>query len=542
MSAHTLLANFGTIVESPDGVARARTLILDLATLGRLTVRIPNDDQRRSSDDSRLDELPPGWRWVPLESTGRLVTGTSANSLAKERLASVRSGVPYVATKDVGYGNEEIRYDTGLLVPEDCLEYKRARPGAVLLCLEGGSAGRKMGITDRTICFGNKLLANETYDDVDPTYLLYCYLSTRFQTEFRRRKTGIIGGISKKAVAEIEIALPPIDEQHFIVAKVAELMRLCDRLEAGQALRQHAATRLRESSLMALIAAENQESLSAAWSRLRANWNAVTNASNAIDSLRQTVLQLAVRGRLVPRGETSTGTAGELVEATRERRKQVEHERGLRQPKNLTEISEVAKPFDLPTGWAWARFSELGELARGRSQHRPRNDLTLYVNGAVPLIQTGDVARAVGTIQTWSTTYNEKGLAQSRLWPAGTLCITIAANIADSALLGFDACFPDSVVGFVPFKPIPDARYFEYFMRTAQSYLEQFAPSTAQKNINLAILDELLIPLPPAEEMHRIVQRVEALLGLCDVLEARQMNSDTASAELTGSLLQAIAS
>src|SRR5262249_53223165 len=103
-------------------------------------------------------------------------------------------------------------------------------------------------------------------------------------------------------------------------------------------------------------------------------------------------------------------------------------------------------PFELPKGWTFAKFSELGEFGRGKSRHRPRNDPKLYKDGKYPLVQTGDVARANGVIHTSTGLYNEIGLAQSRLWPEGTLCITIAANIADSSLLGFPACIPDSVV------------------------------------------------------------------------------------------------
>jgi type I restriction enzyme S subunit len=123
---------------------------------------------------------------------------------------------------------------------------------------------------------------------------------------------------------------------------------------------------------------------------------------------------------------------------------------------------------------------------------------------------------------------------QSRLWPAGTMCITIAANIADSATLGFDACFPDSVVGFIPELPELDVRYFEFFLRTAKSHLEDFAPSTAQKNINLEILGLLSVPLPPAKEIRRIVAKVDQLMALCDQLkarvnQARQLNEQLAS-------------
>jgi type I restriction enzyme S subunit len=102
-------------------------------------------------------------------------------------------------------------------------------------------------------------------------------------------------------------------------------------------------------------------------------------------------------------------------------------------------------------------------------------------------VQTGDVARSNGVIRTHTSKYNDVGLAQSAKWPKGTLCITIAANIAASGLLSFDACFPDSVVGFIPNSEFPDAKYFEYFVRTARANLSEFAPATAQKNINLEL-------------------------------------------------------
>ncbi|HCH6572414.1 TPA: restriction endonuclease subunit S, partial [Vibrio parahaemolyticus] len=99
-------------------------------------------------------------------------------------------------------------------------------------------------------------------------------------------------------------------------------------------------------------------------------------------------------------------------------------------------------------------------------------------------------------------------------WPKGTLCITIAANIADTATLGFDACFPDSVVGYTPYdKEIPTV-YFDYFIKTAKENLERFAPSTAQKNINLEILSNVLVPCPPMQQFPRIVEKVNLLLGI----------------------------
>ena len=148
------------------------------------------------------------------------------------------------------------------------------------------------------------------------------------------------------------------------------------------------------------------------------------------------------------------------------------------------------------------------------------------------MVQTGDVARANGEITTYTSMYGEAGLAQSRLWPKGTLCITIAANIADSGLLGFDACFPDSVVGFVPDAELGDARYFEFFLRSAKRHIEDFAPATAQKNINLEILGAVLVPLPPKAEMIRIVAKVEQLMKVCDDLEAKLHRAEDRASKL----------
>lgn len=200
-----------------------------------------------------------------------------------------------------------------------------------------------------------------------------------------------------------------------------------------------------------------------------------------------------------------------------------------------TERIAFADLPDIPDEWTWMRLADIGKLDRGKSRHRPRNAPHLY-GGNYPFIQTGDVARSDGRITTHSQTYSEAGLAQSRLWPAGTVCITIAANIADSALLTYPACFPDSIVGFTVNEAVSTPEYVELFVRTARADLSQFAPATAQKNINLEILRDVAVPTPPLPEQHEIVRRVEALLRLADAIE-RRVAATTARAE---KLMQAV--
>lgn len=162
------------------------------------------------------------------------------------------------------------------------------------------------------------------------------------------------------------------------------------------------------------------------------------------------------------------------------------------------------------TRWPTQKLSQLGELNRGVSKHRPRNDPAL-LGGPYPLIQTGDVANSGLYIVRHSASYSELGLAQSRLWKADTLCITIAANIAQTSILTFDSCFPDSVVGFVPGNET-NAIFMHYWFGFFQKILEEQAPQVAQKNINLKILSDLDVIVPPynlQEVFSHFVRNVE---------------------------------
>lgn len=170
--------------------------------------------------------------------------------------------------------------------------------------------------------------------------------------------------------------------------------------------------------------------------------------------------------------------------------------------------------------WAPAPLHELGELGRGKSKHRPRNDSRLY-GGPYPFIQTGDVAQSGGRIFKHAQTYSEFGLQQSKLWPEGTICITIAANIADTAVLTYPACFPDSVVGFVADSSKCVNMFVKWAIDVIKDDLEAFAPATAQKNINLSVLNDVVIRCPSIDEQREIVRQVEMLFAVADRIEAR---------------------
>lgn len=169
-------------------------------------------------------------------------------------------------------------------------------------------------------------------------------------------------------------------------------------------------------------------------------------------------------------------------------------------------------PASNPKSWPLVLFGTLGQLDRGKSRHRPRDARELY-DGPYPFIQTGDVTNSGGHITRYMQTYSELGLAQSRLWPAGTLCITIAANIARTGVLNFDACFPDSVVGFTPSQDVT-IEYIQHWLGFLQPTLERNAPQAAQKNINLEILRNLPVPVPPIELQRQFAAKADAVRGI----------------------------
>jgi type I restriction enzyme, S subunit len=258
---------------------------------------------------------------------------------------------------------------------------------------------------------------------------------------------------------------------------------------------------------------------------------ALERARQGLNTWRRALLKAAVTGELTRdwrEASRPTETGADLLARIRGERQALgaNHYRRRR--------GTAALPIDtsdlpaLPEGWAWARLSELGTFGRGESKHRPRDDPRLY-GGAVPFVQTGVVAGAGDYIKGFHQTYSELGVAQSHIWPSGTLCITIAANIAKTAILAFEACFPDSVVGLFPDRGI-DAYFIHMWMKTIQSRLEAFAPATAQKNINLEVLHNVAVPLPPTEEQLQIVDRFRrAMDSICEYVETVKLDKDRAS-------------
>lgn len=188
--------------------------------------------------------------------------------------------------------------------------------------------------------------------------------------------------------------------------------------------------------------------------------------------------------------------------------------------------------------WEKKKLSEVAiDFGRGRSRHRPRNDKKLY-GGKYPFIQTGDIRNCNHFITEYSQTYNEFGLAQSKLWPKGTLCITIAANIAETGVLTFDSCFPDSVIGCVFDNSKTNIDYVEYLLQSFKAVLQAEGKGSAQDNINLGTFEGQYFPFPDKPTQDNIVIKLDAMRKNIAELEAIYTQKIKECSELKQSILQ----
>lgn len=254
-----ITSHFDPLYSVKENVVELKKAILTLAMQGKLVKQDPKDqpaseligeiqrEKDRLINEGKIKkqkELPPikpeevpyqvpsGWEWTRFGEIANIFNGNSINENEKELKYRGVTGIPYIGTKDVGYGYDNINYSNGIYIPYEETKFKKARKGAVLICSEGGSAGKKCGISEMQICFGNKLFAFESHGEkVLPDIVLAFYLTSVFTEQFTASMTGIIGGVSVNKFQEILFPLCPLAEQKRIVAKIDELMDLCDNLE-----------------------------------------------------------------------------------------------------------------------------------------------------------------------------------------------------------------------------------------------------------------------------------------------------------------------
>jgi type I restriction enzyme S subunit len=539
--------HFDTAFAAPDGIPRLRELILKLAMQGKLVPQDPNDspasellrsieaEKKRLAKERKIkapktlpditasDEpcsLPHGWQWVRLGAIGNIFNGNSINASEKESKYAGVEGLPYIATKDVGYGFDTLDYDNGICIPLDEEKFRIAHQGAVLICAEGGSAGKKCGLTDRDICFGNKLFANELYGQIPSRFILYVYLSPAFRASFTAAMTGIIGGVSIAKFVEIPIPLPPLDEQHRIVAKVDKLMAQCDALENLRNEREKKRLATHAAVLSQLIDTTGNRSTNDAWTFITQHFGDLYSVKENVTELRKAILQLAVRGRLSDQNDKDGSATETLAKVAAERRrlKIQESPNPIRDPKPLG--------YEIPGNWEWRCLGDLlvsgptnGFSPRAVDYETPVRSLTL--SATTSGVFKGEHAKFIA----------DEISPDSDLWLRDGDILVQRGNTLEyvgvpAIYRGEPNCYiyPDLMMKLrVSSELYTDFLYFAMSSEPGRNFLRERASGTSgtMPKINQKTLMSLPIPIPPIQEQHRIVAKINRLMSLCNTLDEK---------------------
>lgn len=566
MNAERLLAHYEQIADTPDAIGRLRRFILDLAMRGKLVPQAPNDEpatellkriaaekvrlvrsgqikKEKSIPEVETDDapfaLPNGWEWVRLNSIGNIFNGNSINSAEKDEKYAGADGLPYIATKDVGYGLDPLDYKNGIRIPAGEKNFKVAHGGAVLICAEGGSAGKKCGLTDQDICFGNKLFANELYGQIPSRFILYFYSSSIFKDLFDALMSGIIGGVSIAKFVELPVPLAPLMEQHRIVAKVDELMALCDRLEAARAERETTRDRLAASSLARLNTPDPKTFQDDARFVLN-TFLALTARPDQVKQLRQTILNLAVRGKLVPQ-DPQDEPASELPSRIATENKKLMAAKGIRPQKPALPSENFETETAIPMTWRHVYLQDIAYQITDGTHLTPR-----YTEKGKPFLSAQNVKpfRFMPEKHRYVSEVDFDDYRSNRRPERGDVLMTrVGAGIGEAAVLDsdFEFAFYVSLCLIKIPNRLLSAQYLVLWLNSpegrASSTIRTYGKGASQGNLNLGLIRTFKIPLPPFAEQYRIVTKVDEMMALCDRLEASLTDTVATRRRLLDALL-----
>ncbi len=547
MAQVPLVQYFDLIAQAPGGVARLRELILTLAVQGKLVPQDPSDEPAsvllqkiraekdlliaegkikrdkllaEIADEEKPFELPKEWEWVPLQYIGYTQTGTTPD---KKNPQMYGGDIPFIKPGDI-YPNH-VDYSNEALSESGLADSGRLAPAGSLLMVCIGTIG-KSNLIERACSF-NQQINSVTPLCCSPEYVKLFCRSPFFQAEaWARSSSTTISILNKGKWEAIPVALPPLAEQSRIVTRVEELMQLCDALEAQGQLEAEQHARLVSTLFGSLLQSDTPEALADNWQRIATHFDLLLDRPEAVDALEQTILQLAVRGLLVPQDPTDE-PASVLLQKIRTEKDHLIAQGRIKRDKPLPPITDEEKPFELPQGWALARFGEVAQISSGVTLGRktPISKPLL-----LPYLRVANVQRWTLKLESMKEVIiDEKELDRFQI-SSGDLLITEGG---DWDKVGRTAIWQDQLPTCLHQNHVFKARgvtaewspeWAELYLNSdiARSYFAASAKQTTNlASINMTELKNCVFPLPPRSEQERITKRFEMLWGLCSDLRTK---------------------
>jgi type I restriction enzyme S subunit len=543
MDRAQLLQHFDTLAETPDAVAKLRTFVLDLAVRGRLVPQASKpekdaawqkfcrelDERVYNPESPALFEIPDGWRWVVLdaiaEPCGQKKPDKRFTYIDVGAIDNVRGAItPDVQVLDAHEAPSRARK----LVRSNSVIYSTVRPYL-----------RNIAVIEKE--FDPPAIVSTAFAVLHPKpflnsrFLFHWLRSAPFQEDVAAKMKGVAyPAISDSEFWECPIPVPPPEEQRRIVAKVGELLALCDELEARQtAVREHR-VRIVRSALDHLTAAKDEQDFRKHSAFVLQHSDLILDS---VPALRQAILSLAVQGRLVPQ-DLSEGNATALIERINEAKRKLVQDGRLRKLEMSSAVEEGEPSWQLPPSWLWTRLTDVFDVRDGT------HDTPKYVAQGFPLVTSKNLYTGkldMTDVKFISTEDHTKICERSKVDREDNLFAMIG-SIGNPAVVDVEPEFSIKNVALFKYysRSLSEPRFLHLYLTFAAQRMREVAAGGVQSFVSLGFLRQYPFPLPPLAEQQRIVAKVDELMRWCDALESRLTAAQTTATHLLDATLRQI--
>ncbi len=542
MNTDLFFDNFDLLMEAPNGIQKLREMILQLAVQGKLVEQDPEDEpagvllERIKGEKERLVKegkikkskalpeieegdipftLPLNWEWGRL---GNLVS-LLGDGLHGTPMYSNTGDYYFINGNNLINGQIIIKKNTKTVSYDEYKKYKKILNDNTVLVSINGTLGNVAFYRNENIILGKSACYFNLLGNINKYYMKIIVYSKYFLDYAFENATGsTIKNISLKSMRLYLVPIPPLEEQKRIVAKVDQLMALCDQLESLKQKRKETRVRLNESALDKLLNAGGPEEFAKRWQLICENFDLLYDDLDNLKKLRQAILQLAVQGKLVEQDD-SDEPAGVLLERIRGEKERLVKEGKIKKSKGLPEIEEGEIPYSLPPGWNWSRIGNIITNIKGGGTPSKRN--LEYWDGDIPWASVKDLGKDKYLTSTIDT-ITEKGLEKSstNLIPKGTLIICTRMGLGKIAINNIDVAINQDLKGLSLSQFMLIDYFYSYYLTQ-----EIKGNGVTVSGIRQEDLLNKLIPIPPFEEQKRIVTKVDKLTTFCDQIDLKAKES-----------------
>lgn len=555
------------------GIKKLRELILELAVRGKLVPQDPNDEPAsvlleriaaekaelvkqgkikkpkplpEISEEEKPFELPDGWEWVALQEICSLENGDRSKNYPNKSTL-VETGIPFVNAGHLENGNIR-QEDMTFITPEhfSILRSGKFLNGDILFCLRG-SLGKSAIVQNLSGAIASSLVIVRVFKPIFNKYI-HLYFDAPLSYDFINKYDN---GTAQPNLAATDLArflvqLPPLDEQSRIVNKITELMTLCDQLEQHSLSSLDAHQQLVETLLATLTNSQNADELAENWARISEHFDTLFTTEASIDALKQTILQLAVMGKLVPQ-DPNDEPASELLKRIAQEKAQLVKDGKIKKQKPLPPISDEEKPFELPDGWEWCRLGELALKSEAgwspQCENTPRSGeqwgvlkISAVTWGEYQPEENKALPAHLSPREEFEVKENDFLISRANTAELVARSVVVPEKTPGNLMLS------DKIIRF-EFSSLVSAHYISLVNNSifSREYYKEVAggTSSSMKNVSRNQVSELLIGLPGYNEQLKIVENIVKYIQICEVLTSKIKSAQQTQLHLADALTDA---